>query len=253
MISKLRIFGFGFLIAIALGALAAPLAMTDDDKHTGGHFTNDAAGGDAALEVLESKFFPHTTRFFVAGMNPIKCTKVTYNGEMSDETQTSIRLFPEFKECWQGAHGAPGKENITISVNGCSYNFTIRETEVGKKDSPLHLECPAGQKIEVVSHGLCVTTVPPQEQTNAVTYLTRKQADKHEVTVRLTISKLKYEKHGLCAMVAPVGTGPHETGIEVKGAFIIKAFENPTTQVNLTATGVDEEEHEEEEEGEEEG
>lgn len=252
MIWNLKTLGLGLIAAVAISALVAPGLMADSSKHTGGHFTNDAAGGDASLEIVETKKPPHTTRFFLFGFkHNIKCTNATYSGGMSDETQTEIELFPGFKDCWlDEAHGDPAKENVTFTMNGCSYKFTIRETEVGKKHSPLHLACPSGKQIEVVAHGLCTVTVPPQTQTNALTYHTRKKDQKHEITVKVTIPKLKYEKHGLCTFEAPAGTGPHETGIELSGAFIIKAYENPTTQVNLTATGTDGEGEEQEEGGE---
>jgi hypothetical protein len=254
MILNLKTLGAGLVAVIAISALVAPGLMADSSKHTGGHFTNDAPGGDASLEVKETTKPSHTVRFFLfGGKHNVKCTDATYSGGMNDATQTEIELFPGFKDCWlDEAHGKLGEETVTFTMNGCSYKLTIRETEVDKKHSPLHIACPTGKKIEMVAHGLCTITIPPQTQTNGLSYYTRKKTNWHEVTVNVTIPKLKYEKHGLCTFEAPAGTGPHETGIEYSGAFRIKAYKNATEQVNITATGADGSEGEEtEEEGEE--
>jgi hypothetical protein len=119
---------------------------------------------------------------------------------------------------------------MPVTINSCTYIFTVAAGTVESTEQTAHLVCPAGQKIEI-HHPNCTVEIHPQTVTTGLTYTTKTTATGiHEITSDVNVA-FSMTRHGLCQFVAPTtGTGT------IKGSVTVKAFNTGGQQIPLTAT-----------------
>lgn len=222
----LKVLGLGLFAALAVSAFVAVSASASATAHTGGHFTQDS-GGTATLHGDDEGAHQMSLHNFGATTG---CNE-TYTGTVSAATATSITITPHYTECVSGGN------TVTVNMNGCTYTFTVRDTEASVKHSPVHLKCPAGKKAEVIIHSTCTMTFGEQQITEAIVYTTITVNNKHAITADITATGISYEKHGLCEFLSPFGTGPH-TGASLTGSVKLTAKNALGNSVNLTTVEV---------------
>lgn len=226
----LKALGLGLFAALAMSAFAVLGASASELNHTGGHFTHDSALNNTAnLHGLGGTGHPGHSVHLKAFGSTVTCTE-TYEGQATAKTVTSVTITATYSNCKSGETAA------SVNMNGCTYTFTIRQTNARSKHSPVHLKCAAGKKAEVTVSGQCVITFGEQQITAAVVYTQITELGKHAITADITASGITYEKHGLCEFLSPFGTGPH-SGAELVGSATLTGTNTAGEPINLTATG----------------
>lgn len=229
MTRTLKVLGLGLFAALAMSAFAVLGASANEANHTGGHFGQDS-GGTATLHGHGGNAGnPHSVHLKAFG-STVTCTE-TYTGTQTTATATSVTITPHYTLC------KSGEENASVNMNGCTYTFTVRQTNTATKHSPVHLKCTGTNKAVVTAPG-CTITFGEQLITSAVVYTRITVNGKHAVTADITATGIKYEKHGLCEFLSPFGTGPH-TGAELVGSATLEGKNAAGNPINITATGTD--------------
>jgi hypothetical protein len=231
---KLKALGLGFLAAIAVSAVvvmnvsASPI---DPIKNPGesGHFVSDAPNKKTHVIGTEGPGLNHRGHLFdhsVAG--EIGCDIASYTALATGETVVSLTVSAAYDDCYTTPEGA--KDSVTVTMNGCTYTFTVKKETTNNTEQTVHLVCPAGKKVEV-HHPNCTTSIHPQTVNTGFTYTKEFEGTKHVVTldVKATFANTK---HGLCQFVSPTnGFG------EIRGSVTVRGFDAVTgAQASITAT-----------------
>lgn len=230
MTRTLKTLALGVFAGLTMSVFAVLGASANEANETGGHFSQDS-GGVATLHGQGGNA-SNTHSMHLNAYGPTVTCNETYTGSINAAKVTSVTITALYTEC------VSGEAKAQVIMNGCTYTFTVRQTNSATKHSPAHLICGAGKKVEVVIPGQCLITFGAQTVTAAVVYKRVVELLKHAVTAEITASGIKYEKHGLCEFVFPFGTGPHGGAVLVGTAAITgtNAAKNP---INITATGTD--------------
>jgi hypothetical protein len=221
---KLKALSLSLLAAMAVSAIVVANASAT----AGGHFVTT---GNSHAHIKGSVGGTHNLHLFSHPQGSpgeeIGCTTQSYTATTTTETTTSITVTPTFASCH--TTGSPGT-NIPVTVNGCTYTFTVNAGPPATTEHTVHLLCPAGQKIEI-HHPNCTTSIHPQTPTGNLTYTTTGEGNGHEITMDVNVT-FSVTTHGLCQFVKP--TNSFGTLI---GSVTVKAF-HPVTgvQIPITAT-----------------
>lgn len=148
---NLKILSLLLMAILSLGAVLAGTASAEGFKfHSDGSltkFTGSALSGGAV---------------FTVDAGQIKCTSVTYHGEMTSSTAEEIGLEESTSECtW-------GTDVVVTDWNGC-FNFYVPEktTSITNYDTTDYWKCPTGKEITVTAFNSgvlkCTWHYPPQD------------------------------------------------------------------------------------------
>lgn len=220
MIRKLKpAIGLVALVALIVSAVSSPSASGT----VSGHFVSDAPSGKTEA-ILTASTEAGSTHFLTmhADGTAATCHSITYGGVMNGSTVQSIRAQASFFNCTIGE--GPG----AITTNGCDTEFWSRTSG----DGTVKLICPPGKKVEV--HGPnCTESFPEQVPAGGVGFTTIVANGKHAITATLTVTELKFERHGgICIFL-----GTNGTGATLTGALIAHGIDATTKEfVNITAT-----------------
>ncbi len=222
MNAKLKAVGVGVLAALIVSALAVMSASANEK----GHFVST---GTSHVEIVgvEAPKTAHTHHFKdLAAPGPIGCDKVSYTGKTAAETVISINVAPSYTNCYTTEEP---EVKVPISVNGCTYTFTVAQNTTDNTEQTAHLLCPVGKALEI-HHPDCTITILPQTINTGITYVTQFEDGKHTLTLKTNIN-LSITRHGLCRIFLPL----HGTG-NLAGAATVKALDTNKLLANITAT-----------------
>ena len=220
---KLKALGLGLIAAMAFSAVAVMNASATVQ----GHFVSDVA----TTHVIGTESGTHRHDLSLHGFNgETGCDVTTYTGTTHATTVTSLTITPKYEKCYTTPGPWSPENNLPITLNGCTYTFTVTGGNQATTEQTMHIVCPAGQKIEI-HHPNCTTTVLPQT-ISSVTY-TRKinpTNGKHEITLDTNV-QFNIERHGLCGIFGTSGKGT------LKGSATVVGLDGTNgPQIGITST-----------------
>jgi hypothetical protein len=220
---KLKALGLGILAALSVSAFAAVNVAANGE----GHFVTTGTT-HATIEGTETGV--HKTEFTAHGLEGgIVCDEIKYHGTTTAETVTSITITPTYNKC----HTTPdGAGTTTVTMNGCTYTFTVAKGTTDATEQTVHLLCPPGKSVEI-HHPNCTITIHAQTIETGVTYTTLFENGKHTITLDLTKPGITFttEYHGgICVFT---GTTHHGT---LHGSVTVEAKTLAGALTNITAT-----------------
>lgn len=219
---KLKALGLGLLAAMALSAVA----VVNASATAGGHFISSNA--HTIIKGFENyTTLPHLLEFESHGLSgKIFCTNSSYEGTTDETTETEITITPK----WSNCHTTNSVNNFDVHENGCDFKFTVQAGDQTKVEHTVHVECPAGEAIEI-THPNCNITVPPQTVANAVTFTPATEGANHGITLDVS-AEFDTEYHGgIC-----IFTGTNHVGT-LAGSATVKGFNTAgDQQFNITST-----------------
>ena len=223
---KLKALGLGLLAAMAFSAVAVMNASATVQ----GHFVSDVA----TTHVIGSESGLHRHDLLLHGFSgEIGCEVATYTGTTHATTVTSINIAPKYEKCYT----TPGPwhqtdNNIPITLNGCTYTFTVTGGNQETTEHKVDLVCPNPLKGIEIHHPNCTATVLPQTVSTGVTYTrkTNPTNGKHEITLDTNV-QFNIERHGLCGIFGTSGKGT------LKGSATVVGLDGTNgPQIGITST-----------------
>lgn len=217
---KLKALGLSLLAALAVSAVAVVNAAANGE----GHFESDV---DHTI-IKGSEAGTHTVHLIdkaVAG--EIGCDIDNYSATTTTKTVTSITVTASYADCYTTKE-EPNKDEIDVTMNGCTYTFTVAKNSGNLTEQTVHLLCP-GTKVEV-HHPACTITIPQQTVNTGITYTRVTENGKHAITMHVD-AEFAIERHGLCRFVLPkngVGT--------LFGSVTVQGFNTTNEPVHITHT-----------------
>jgi hypothetical protein len=183
MARNLKILGFALTAVLALSAVVASAASANKQG-----FLTTENGGAVTLDGVEDGTNALRDPTVEEGKNPDECPGSTIVGhkattgvetqtaaEMGESTHplipnnsTKATITPNFVNCHAGTH------KMTLTMNGCDFDFKIGETTTETTHSSYALiediVCPVGKKIETHIYfaetnenlSICTYTIGPQ-------------------------------------------------------------------------------------------
>jgi hypothetical protein len=227
---SLRILWVCLLAACAFGSASASSASAAVD-----HLTCSVAPCILTGEQENSEV--HTFGAKGTGALSVLCNKATFQATVASLGVTSATAHPTYSEC--EAFGA----KATITTTGCNYiltgetdAFTNTEGKAEGEDATVDIECEGANTIKIAAPG-CTLTIPAQEKLLGVKYTNVVgESGKKEVTIDVTIDKIKYTGAGvLCPAAAK---GEHSDGFLTQ-KVVVKAYEDggeEGKQINVEAS-----------------
>jgi hypothetical protein len=219
---KLKALGLSLIAVMAVSAVAVMNASANGE----GHFVSTGNTHTLIEGHVGQAGSAHTLHLTMHGFSgEIGCTTQTHTATTTTETVSSITVTPTYTGCTTTSNG----EKVEVTVNGCTYTFTVAKSTVDTTEQTAHLLCPAGQRIEV-HHPNCTVTINPQTTTTGLTYTTKLSAtNKHEITMDVNI-QFDIERHGVCGIFGTSGKGT------LKGSVTVTGKNTNNEQVHVTAT-----------------
>ncbi len=161
---KLKALGLSLIAAMAVSAVAVMNASAT----AGGHFVSEVA--HTVVKGTEGPGTAHRHHLTLHGFSgQVGCDEATYEATANALTVTSLTVTPKYNNCY--TTGDPDQNAIGVTMNGCTYTFTVAPGPAATTEHTVDLLCPVGKKIEV-HHPNCTATIGPQT-VKGVTY-TRK-------------------------------------------------------------------------------
>jgi hypothetical protein len=167
------------------------------------------------------------------------CKEATYEGTVSETTNTEITATPTYPE--KAADGSQnctfggGIGNATVKTNHCAFKLTGGPTDANG-DAPFEIECETGSKIETEGGG-CIIKIGPQteaELEKGAHYIdtTNPTTGKQNITVEATVTSIAYEKMGpvLNCAFAGNGTNAHFETKVTASAFVDNSLQSGTAK-----------------------
>lgn len=224
---KLKALGLGLLAVIVMSAFAVMNATAK----TGGHFV--AEGQTWNLKVTETgELDPetgktHSTHMISHGLSgEIGCTVPNYgNPSYTAATQSELTLAPAFAGCI-----TTGTASITVTMNGCHYQFGVAPGTTDATEQTVHLICTGPTPYVQIHHGNCTIKIHPQTIENGITYTKKTAEGKHYLTVAVNLQITTTYHSGIC-----IFTGTNHTAT-LKGSLTVEAFNAVGEKLNLTTT-----------------
>ena len=227
MTRNLKALGLAVFVVFALSAVAASAASAANDS-----FKSNSANEKTDLTgTTEAGVIPTLT---AAGFT-VECEKGTYAGTVAGNSVPSVTVHPTydgFATKHEGKCYLPALEaTVTVTTHGCDYKLT-GETNVSG-DAAVYIVCTSGKRIEldVPSFGITLD-INEQGPLYGVSYTNKNTAEtgsgKETVTVKATVSGIKYSCTGaLCFLLPGGGAGENAayndqvmvTGYEDSGTF----------------------------------
>ena len=221
MSNKLKALGLSLLASMAVSAVVVMNAVANGE----GHFVSEEA--HTVIKGTEGPGENHRHHFIDEDFpdSKIGCSTVSYLGTTDKVKVTEVVIAPAYSNC-----STTGAENLTVSVNGCTYKFTAAKNTNDNTEQTVHLICPVGKKIEI-KHPSCTISVHPQTINTGITYTHKTNANgKTEITLD-THATFSITRHGLCQFVVPTnGFG------ELVGSATVQGFHKEGAQRSITAT-----------------
>jgi triacylglycerol lipase len=208
-------------VLVAASAFSAAAASTASAKafHAGGY--------TAELKAQQEGSEGNT--FTAEGGLAVKCKTATLTGELS-EAKEEIELTPTYSECTAAGMTA------TIVLEGCKYRLSANAND-------LDIVCPAGKSIKVTAlSGQCEALIGSQNNLSSVAYVLNEEAIE-TISIKSTLSKVKYTKTKDGFLCPFSGTGVKEDGA-LSGQVLMKAFYGAGEQVETFITNLCSEETE---------
>lgn len=204
--NDLKRLGLCLSVVFALSAIAASAALAAEDKF---HSSVEKTVVTAASEE-------NTVFTFNAGKEKYECKAATMAGTMGAKTTLEIEMRPTFKMC-----------SGTIDQNECTMRLSGRTDE--NKDAAVEIGCAAGQAI-VLTGELCNFKILPQTAKGGGAHYTNGkekvgEVEHKDITYKLTLSKLIYEKEEVVQNGCPGGAGEGQDGT-LNGAFTATGYED---------------------------
>jgi hypothetical protein len=166
MIRNLKVLGLALAAVFATSAVAASAASAAPAKFTAG------VGAGETAEIKGGQIGADT---FHIGVRTYTCATATVQGEALTvgPESTEVTLTPTYGTCHTVILGVT--RTLTVTTNGCAYRFNATKNTGGHAFSTdLHIECPAGKKIEIHvydthnANTLCTYDIEPQTILDAV-------------------------------------------------------------------------------------
>jgi hypothetical protein len=222
---KLKALGLSLMAAVAVSAVGVMNASAT----TGGHFVSDLVH----TNIKGTEGGSHRHHFSETGFaGEIGCDVATYTATTAAATVTSLTVTPKYEKCYTTPGPWTVENDIPVTVNGCTYTFTVAPGAPATTEHTVHLLCPEGKKIEI-HHPNCTISIHPQTPTGKITYTTATNAvtGKHEITLDTDV-EFTVTRHGLCQFIKPTtGTG------RLLGSATVAGFNpNGGAQVGITST-----------------
>jgi hypothetical protein len=214
--TKFKVLGLGLIAVMMTSAIAVMGASAS----TGGHFIAPTGTIVKGSELLATKHRLELTSHGLEG--GIVCDEVKYSDyTTTKETETVIKISPEYKTC----HTTGGAHNVTVTVNGCYFTFTVA---AGGLAGTADLVCPT--KPLEVTHPSCLITIPAQNNIGGLSYTTTVENNKHAVTLDVN-AQFNTQYHGhIC-----VFTGTNHTGT-LHGSATVAGVNSLGQPVDITTT-----------------
>ena len=220
---KLKALGLGLLAMVVMSAFVVMNAAAK----TGGHVVAETTNWN--LKVTEGPGEAHRVHLISHGLGgQIGCTVPNYgNPSYSAATQSELTLAPTFGGC-----STTGDSDVTVTMNGCHYKFSVALGTVDATEQTAHLLCPGPTKFVQVHHDNCTITIHPQTVDTGITYtkITEPGETKDYITVDVNVEFDTTYHSGIC-----IFTGTPHTGT-LKGSATVEAFNSSNEKINLTAT-----------------
>lgn len=159
MIRNLKAMGLAVVAVLALGAMSASAAHA-----TAG--TATVEGGGAVGYTATQIGGGHT--FTLPGGRTLSCATAVFSGTVTDGSSETVAT-PTYETCHAVVSGSTVP--ATVTLNGCTYRFTLETPSGSFWNALTHLECPgAGVQIHLyLNHenhtnniNLCTYEVKPQ-------------------------------------------------------------------------------------------
>jgi hypothetical protein len=214
MTGNLRVFGLVAVAALAMSAIAAPMASA---TVTPFWFRSDAAAGVST--IIESQQEAGTENIFAFDAGEMHCTETNLSGSQVGGTVTTLTLRPSYQGC---IFRSPLP--IEIYLNHCGYLFhtdnrTEQGTPGGKFDVEVELECENANEdmtITQISGGVLKCTIHIEQQTLGtgivLTNAGESATNTEDITADVTFNNIKYTQtegtgFGKCATTTTTSNG----------------------------------------------
>lgn len=196
MTRNLKALGVALAVAFAFAATATAASATTHHIH----------GTPGKLSVTGNTINQFTST--TGSGKGYTCETVGVEGELIEETSTSITVEPKYSNCFETENDVKGKVKVFVRPNGCHYTFTGLTTSgnpTGGEHATVDIVCPAGKQIEIRATGLelICSDIPEQEVKDAVRY---NDLGTGTVEVQATAHGIKSTTTGAC------GEGEHNNG-----------------------------------------
>jgi hypothetical protein len=179
MTGNLNARGFALAAALALCAMAAPVASADTFR------------SENVLTTLTGNQDGETNDVFTTTAGSITCEEASYTGVAVGTSVTSLTVTPVYGGCSLG-----GAVNTVVDENNCDYKLTLDTPPA--TTGTVHIECPNGwENIEftVNSPGTIKCKIVLVKQTRGVlTYTNIGGSTTREITVDINAGFLTYQE-----------------------------------------------------------
>ena len=141
MIRNLKALGLALFAILAMGALAAASASAQEGEvfATNAVYPVHLTGEDVTATAGDP------TPALTGSDEVIECSESTYTGNLTTVSKR-ITIIPTYNKCSSGA------SPVTVTMNGCDYEFHHATTVVGNTDAwavTADLKCPVGKVVEI--------------------------------------------------------------------------------------------------------
>jgi hypothetical protein len=220
---KLKALGLGLLAALSVSAVAVMNAGANGE----GHFVTT---GNTHTHITATEGTLHKIHLVSHGLEgEIGCDESLITTTTTAETSADLSGTATYNKCYTTNGGTPGE--VTVTMNGCTYTFTVAKGTVNTTEQTAHLICPhEGLKRVEVHHPNCTITIPPQTVNTGITYTTVLENNIHAITAHVNVQFTTEYHGGLCVFL-----GTNHTGT-LKGTATVRAFNTVGGQVPITAT-----------------
>jgi hypothetical protein len=186
------------------------------------------AGPAFALEGFEAAEYPAEVKgekegaegqTFTADKLSVNC-KVTTEAGFFEEGEETIEVTPSYSECLAGGVSAK------VTNEECKYKLHAGTTKTD-------ISCPVGKSIKIVAvKEECEMTIGTQSNVGTVEYVKHEEASPKNVTMKLNLKEMKYNKTKDAGSCPFTGTGEKSDGT-LTGVTLMKAFNVSSTAENL--------------------
>lgn len=205
MIGKLTNFGLVFVVALAVGAVAAAGASAEgvyifESTHT----TVEGSQTEASA--------------FETSIGTIKCQKATFSATGEAKEASELTITPTYSEC-----KGPGETSATIDVNGCKYKLS-NPTETGQSP-PADLDAAVqivkcAKAIEITATG-CIIKIAEQTPGTPIFDLSNRSTEPLKTLIGPTVKGISYSYSGFLCGSGSGTNGAYHGAVETQGAVVL--------------------------------
>ena len=218
MIRNLKALGLALFAILAMGAMAAASASAQEGEiYSTTTYPAHISGSDVDPTGIEP------TAAFTRDGDVIECDVATYTSEIKAAVKR-LTITPKYEKC-EEEDEAGGLHPVTVTVNGCDYEFHHATTLVGGTTDQwtvtADLKCPTAKGVEVHTYNKAsdhtagashctLTMLPASNQNLAGGLITEETGATDPLEIEGTV-KPQVQTHGTCSFgfTLNVGTELH--------------------------------------------